>query len=214
MSRKSVVLSVVVELFVLVVSIFVLSPSVTQAEVSNVESCGSFEDANDSVSSSSKAVHSAIVSIKSSCKDFSTQVSQEVERQKQEQARIEAERAAQEEAERRAREEAERQEELKRSEQSQQPQTVTSNASSFKSDGVWYDGRFRYTYYSSRVLYHYRTPEWTVGSDGIYRDSSGYVVVASSDYPIGTVIDGTPFGSVKVYDSGCASGTLDVYTNF
>lgn len=91
-------------------------------------------------------------------------------------------------------------------------QTYVGN--SFQSDGVWQDENYRYTWYSSNVLYHYRTPEWTAGADGIYRDADGYVVVASSDHPQGTVVEGTPFGACKVYDSGCASGTLDVYTNF
>ena len=91
-------------------------------------------------------------------------------------------------------------------------QTYVGN--SFQSDGVWQDENYRYTWYSSNALYHYRTPEWTAGSDGIYRDAEGYVVVASSDHPQGTVIESTPFGAAKVYDSGCASGTLDVYTNF
>lgn len=92
--------------------------------------------------------------------------------------------------------------------------TSSTSSSSFKSAGVLYDGTYKYTWYSSNSLYHYRTPEWTAGSDGIYRDSDGYVVVASSDYAQGTVISNTPFGACKVYDSGCASGTIDVYTNF
>ncbi len=87
-------------------------------------------------------------------------------------------------------------------------------ANNFKVQGVINDGTYRYTYYSSKVLYHYRTSEWTAGADGIYRDSDGYVVVASSDNPEGTVITGTPFGDVKVYDCGCPSGTLDVYVNW
>lgn len=95
-----------------------------------------------------------------------------------------------------------------------EPQPQIINSGSFKSAGVWYDSNYRYTWYSSNVLYHYRTPEWTAGTDGIYRDRDGYVVVASSDLPQGTVVEGTPFGACKVYDSGCASGTLDVYTNF
>lgn len=103
-------------------------------------------------------------------------------------------------------------EEYVESEPEPQPQIV--NSGSFKSAGVWYDNNYRYTWYSSNVLYHYRTPEWTAGADGIYRDSDGYVVVASSDLPQGTVVERTPFGACKVYDSGCASGTLDVYTNF
>lgn len=89
-----------------------------------------------------------------------------------------------------------------------------SNSGSFKSDGVWSDGNYRYTWYSSNNLYHYRTGEWSAGSDGIYRDSEGYVVVASSTHGQGSIIADTPFGAAKVYDSGCASGTLDVYTNY
>lgn len=86
--------------------------------------------------------------------------------------------------------------------------------SNFKRDGVWYDDRYRYTYYSSRVLRHYRTSEWTPDANGIYRDKDGYAVVASNDHAQGTVVSGTPFGDAKVYDSGCASGTLDVYVDF
>ena len=86
--------------------------------------------------------------------------------------------------------------------------------SNFKRDGVWYDDRYRYTYYSSRVLRHYRTSEWTPDGNGVYRDKDGYAVVASNDHAQGTVVTGTPFGDAKVYDSGCASGTLDVYVNF
>ena len=90
----------------------------------------------------------------------------------------------------------------------------SSGTGNFQSDGVWYDNNYRYTWYSSNAAYHYRTPEWSAGSDGIYRDSEGYVVVASSDYAQGTVIEDTPFGAAKVYDTGCASGTLDIYTNY
>lgn len=90
----------------------------------------------------------------------------------------------------------------------------SSGSGNFQSDGVWYDNNYRYTWYSSNAAYHYRTPEWTAGTDGIYRDSEGYVVVASSDHAQGTVITDTPFGPAKVYDTGCASGTLDIYTNY
>lgn len=99
------------------------------------------------------------------------------------------------------------------SNQTVQQQSYSGNSSSFKSQGVIYQNGTRYTYYSSNVLYHYRTPEWTAGSDGIYRDSSGYIVVASNDHAQGAVVS-TPFGAGKVYDSGCASGTIDIYTNF
>ena len=90
----------------------------------------------------------------------------------------------------------------------------SSGSGNFQADGVWYDENYRYTWYSSNAAYHYRTPEWTAGSDGVYRDSEGYVVVASSDHAQGTVIENTPFGPAKVYDTGCTSGTLDVYTNY
>lgn len=97
---------------------------------------------------------------------------------------------------------------------SSQQQTASGySGGSFAAQGVIYWNGIRYTYYSSRVLYHYRTPEWTAGADGIYRDSSGYVVVASNDYGQGSVVQ-TPFGSGKVYDCGCPSGTIDVYVNF
>ena len=92
--------------------------------------------------------------------------------------------------------------------------TPSSGSDNFQADGVWYDENYRYTWYSSNAAYHYRTPEWTAGSDGVYRDSEGYVVVASSDHAQGTVIEDTPFGPAKVYDTGCASGTLDIYTNY
>lgn len=97
--------------------------------------------------------------------------------------------------------------------QAAQQQNYSGNSSNFKSQGVIYQNGIRYTYYSSNVLYHYRTPEWHVGSDGIYRDSAGYIIVASSDHSQGIIVS-TPFGAGKVYDSGCASGTIDIYTNF
>lgn len=82
-----------------------------------------------------------------------------------------------------------------------------------RSGGVnWYNGR-KETWYSSNVLYHYRTGEWTVGSDGVYRDSDGYVVVAASDLAQGSTVD-TSYGTGKVYDTGCAPGTTDIYVNW
>lgn len=90
---------------------------------------------------------------------------------------------------------------------------VDSNGKLTASGGVnYYNGR-KETWYSSNVLYHYRTPEWTCGADGVYRDADGYVVVAASDRPQGSIID-TSYGPGKVLDSGCASGTTDIYTNW
>lgn len=85
----------------------------------------------------------------------------------------------------------------------------------FYTMGVLHDNNYRYTYYSSNVLYHYRTPEWTLGSDGIYRDSAGRVVVASDDYPEGSVVQSELFGECIVLDCGVgSSGTLDVYVGW
>lgn len=82
----------------------------------------------------------------------------------------------------------------------------------FKQMGVLHDDDYRYTWYSSQTLYHYKTPEWTVGSDGIYRDANGRVVVASDDYAEGTVVQSDLFGECVVLDCGVgSSGTLDVY---
>lgn len=82
-----------------------------------------------------------------------------------------------------------------------------------QSSGVYYYGGRKESYYSSRVLYHYRTPEWTADAEGFYRDADGYYVVAASDLPQGTVFQGSK-GMCRVHDSGCAAGTTDYYVNF
>lgn len=90
----------------------------------------------------------------------------------------------------------------------------SDEASSFMRDGVRYgENGTRYTYYSSNVLYHYRTGEWTPNENGMYTTSEGYLVVASSDYPEGTLVE-TPWGTGQVLDSGCSSGTIDMYVNY
>lgn len=82
-----------------------------------------------------------------------------------------------------------------------------------KSAGVNYFNGRRETWYSSRVLYHYRTGEWTPDANGVYRDKDGYVVVAASDLPQGATVN-TSHGMGKVYDCGCAPGTTDIYVNW
>ena len=69
------------------------------------------------------------------------------------------------------------------------------------------------TAYSSNVLYHYRTSEWTPDEYGFYRTSDGYYVVASNEYEQGTVIE-TSRGEAMVLDGGCAEGYIDFYTNW
>lgn len=84
-----------------------------------------------------------------------------------------------------------------------------------KKKGVNYYNGHRETYYSQKVLpgHGLKIPGRHVASDGTIRDSDGYICVASSDYPKGTVVK-TSLGPGKVYDSGCASGTIDLYTDW
>ena len=77
---------------------------------------------------------------------------------------------------------------------------------------IEYDGR-RETAYSSNVLYHYRTSEWTADEQGFYHDSEGRYVVAASDMEQGTVFQGS-MGECIVLDSGCDAGVTDYYTNW
>lgn len=79
-----------------------------------------------------------------------------------------------------------------------------------RSGGVnWHNGR-KETWYSSSTLYHKDTASWTVDSNGVYRDQDGYVVVAASDLPYGSIVD-TSFGAGRVLDSGCPAGVSDIY---
>lgn len=87
------------------------------------------------------------------------------------------------------------------------------NPNNFKRDGVVYQDGTEYTWYSSNVLYHQDTGQWTAGDDGFYRDSDGYLVVASDDDSYGDTVD-TPWGEGKVYDNGCGSGKIDMYVNY
>lgn len=52
-----------------------------------------------------------------------------------------------------------------------------------------------------------------IAEDGTIRDCDGYICVASSDLAFYSVVM-TSVGPGKVYDCGCSSGTIDVYTNW
>ena len=71
----------------------------------------------------------------------------------------------------------------------------------------------RETAYSSNVLYHYRTSEWTPDEYGFYRTEDGYYVVGSDDYEQGTVIE-TSRGPAIVSDCGGDPGIVDFYVNW
>lgn len=81
--------------------------------------------------------------------------------------------------------------------------------------GVVYFNGHRETYYSQKVLPGggLNIPGRHVAQDGTVRDANGYLCLASSDYPKGTLIE-TSLGTGVVYDSGCASGTVDIYTDW
>lgn len=83
-----------------------------------------------------------------------------------------------------------------------------------KSKGVNYFNGHRETWYSQKVLpgKGLKIPGRHVDNRGLVCDGNGYICVASSDYPKGTIVE-TSLGTGKVYDSGCASGTIDIYCN-
>ena len=83
----------------------------------------------------------------------------------------------------------------------------------FRSMGVIYMHGYRYTYYSSRALYHHRTHEWYACDDHLYRTADGYIVVASRDHAMGAIVP-TPFGPGKVFDRCAHSGNIDIYVDF
>ncbi len=140
-----------------------------------------------------------------------------------EQMKEEAEKKAAEEAQRAAREA----EEKKKAEEAAASQEAaqTASASSYnmpsgsgvltKYKGVNYFNGHKETYYSQRVLPGggLQIPGRHVAEDGTIRDADGYICVASSDYPKGTVVE-TSLGPGKVYDTGCAKGTIDLYTDW
>ena len=52
-----------------------------------------------------------------------------------------------------------------------------------------------------------------IADDGTIRDENGYICVASSDLAFYSIVM-TSVGPGKVYDTGCSSWTVDVYTNW
>ena len=82
-------------------------------------------------------------------------------------------------------------------------------------EGVMWYGGHKETYYSENVLPGpaLAIPDRHHGDDGTIRDADGYICVAA-DYsflPYGSIVV-TSLGPAKVYDTGCAWGTIDIYT--
>ena len=86
-----------------------------------------------------------------------------------------------------------------------------------KSRGAQYYNGHRETYYDEKVLpgQGLAIPGRHVAEDGTIRDEEGYICVAANyEYmPKGSIII-TSLGPAKVYDTGCAYGTIDIYVNW
>lgn len=84
-----------------------------------------------------------------------------------------------------------------------------------KSKGVNYFNGHRETWYSQKVLPGggLKIPGRHVNNQELVCDGDGYICVASSDYSKGTIVE-TSLGTGKVYDCGCASGTIDIYCDW
>ena len=94
--------------------------------------------------------------------------------------------------------------------------SVLYSANKFKNIGVVYWNGWKWTWYSQRVLPGggLRIPGRHVDDNGYVCDGNNYICLASSTLPYGTVIN-TPFGKQgKIYDTGCATDTVDVYVDF
>lgn len=94
--------------------------------------------------------------------------------------------------------------------------SVLYSANKFKNIGVVYWNGWKWTWYSQRVLPGggLRIPSRHVDDNGYVCDGNNYICLASSTLPYGTVIN-TPFGKQgKIYDTGCATDTIDVYVDF
>ena len=149
--------------------------------------------------------------------DLMSQISsiRESEAKKAEEMKKRAEeKAAEEAAKKAAEEEAKKQQESGGSTTTSGGYIIPSGGLT-PSKGVVYFNGHRETYYSQRVLPGggLNIPGRHVASDGTIRDVDGYICVASPDYPRGTVIL-TSLGPGKVYDTGCDSGTVDLYTDW
>lgn len=147
-------------------------------------------------------------------------------------AQLEAARAAQKKQEEEAQRKADEQLAKKAQEETKQASaSAGSNTSAGNNSGsggyvipsggltpskgrIWYNGHTE-TYYSQKVLPAggLAIPGRHIASDGTIRDADGYIVLASDDYPRGTVVE-TSLGAGKVYDTGSGSGNIDLYTDW
>lgn len=176
------------------------------------------------------ATSTDIAALEAKIQDMKEQQAAEAERAAEEARRAEAEKKAAEEA---ANAEASRQQEDNSAPADNNsgsiPTSGTADSSGSGGDysyaggdgvltpskGVNNFGGHRETYYSQKVLpgHGLVIPGRHVAEDGTIRDANGFLCLASSDYPKGTQVM-TSLGMGIVYDTGCASGTIDIYTDW
>ena len=89
-------------------------------------------------------------------------------------------------------------------------------ADEFKVIGVIRWNGWRWTWYTERILpgYDLKIPGRHNDTDGYVCDENDYICLASSTLKKGTIIDTSLGKQGKVYDAGCAKGTVDVYVNW
>lgn len=83
--------------------------------------------------------------------------------------------------------------------------------------GALYFNNHKETYYSEKVLpgASLNIPGRHVADDGTVRDGDGYICVATNyEYMAKGTILITSLGPAKVYDTGCAYGTVDIYVSW
>lgn len=94
---------------------------------------------------------------------------------------------------------------------------TTSGSRLTRSKGAQYFNGHKETYYSQRVLpgNSLAIPGRHVADDGTVRDGDGFICVAADPgfMPKGSILI-TSLGPAKVYDCGCAYGTIDIYVNW
>ena len=96
------------------------------------------------------------------------------------------------------------------------PYHVTDNHLTRSNGSIRYNGH-RETWYSihelGQTVTAWEIPGKHIADDGTIRDEDGYICVAYSGHKKHTIIM-TSVGPGKVYDTGCSSGTVDVYTDW
>ena len=87
----------------------------------------------------------------------------------------------------------------------------------FRQAGVINWNGWNWTYYTMSMFPGSTStpcPDRWVNEQGYVCDPDGYIILASADLAPYTIVE-TPFGYTgRVYDTGCPSGVLDVYTNW